>query len=137
MFDPFAGVEFRPAVQGYGIHGNLACRHLIGKLLDLLLPEPLLRVTAPSFVEATVTRQPRRHIVHLLSYAPVRRAPGLDIVEEASWVKEPAVALRRPKAPKRVTQQPEGTPLPCRYRHGYAEVTLPELSGHAMLVFED
>ncbi|MFA5206397.1 MAG: alpha-L-fucosidase [Lentisphaeria bacterium] len=126
-----------PLFKAYGTHGSLACRHLIGKLLELLLPEPLLRVTAPSFVEATVTRQPKRHVVHLLSYAPVRRAPGLDIVEEASWVKAPGVALRLPKPPQRVTLQPEGVPLPCRYHRGYAEVTLPELAGHAMLVFED
>jgi hypothetical protein len=31
----------------------------------------------------------------------------------------------------------QGVPLPCHYRHGYAEVILPELTGHAMLVFED
>ena len=46
------------------------------------------------------------------------------------------LALRLPKAPKKVTVQPAGTPLPCKYRNGRAEVTLPELNGHAMVVFE-
>lgn len=126
-----------PVFKTYGTHGNLASRHLIGKLLDLLLPEPLLRVAAPSFVETAVTRQAKRQIVHLLGYAPVRRAPNLDIVEEASLVRDLPLALRLPKAPKKVTLQPAGKTLPCKYRNGRAEVTLPELNGHAMVVFEE
>ena len=126
-----------PAFQAYATHGNIACRHLIGKCLDLLLPEPLTRVTAPSFVEATVTGQgARRHIVHLLGYAPVRRTQTLDIVEEPSLVKELTIALRLSKAPRKVLLQPTGTSLPFRYKNGRAEIILPELNGHAMLVFE-
>ncbi|MFA5206198.1 MAG: alpha-amylase family protein [Lentisphaeria bacterium] len=124
-----------PLFTAYAVHGNPLCRHLIGKCLDHLLPEPLLRVQAPSFVEATVTRQPGRHLVHLLGYAPVRRTQTLDIVEEASLAKNVGVSLRLDRAPATVTVQPAGTPLPCRYEHGRAEVTLPELDGHALLVF--
>ena len=40
-----------PVFKTYGTHGNLASRHLIGKMLELLLPEPLIRISAPSFVE--------------------------------------------------------------------------------------
>lgn len=126
-----------PVFRTYGAHGNLASRHLIGKMLDLLLPEPLLRTAVPSFVETTVTRQAGRHVVHLLGYAPVRRAPNLDIVEEASPVRDLPLSLRLPKAPRRVTVQPAGEPLGCCYRHGRAEVVLPELDGHAMVVFEE
>jgi hypothetical protein len=125
-----------PVFQAYATHGNIACRHLVGKMLDLLLPEPLLRVGAPSFVEATVARQAGRRIVHLLGYAPVRRTASLDIVEEPSLVRDLTVSLRLPEAPGQVRVQPAGSLLPCRYRGGRAEVTLPELDGHAMLVFE-
>ena len=124
-----------PLFTAYAAHGNLVYRHLIGQCLEQLLPDPLLRVQAPSFVEATVTRQPGRQIVHLLGYAPVRRTPTLDIVEEASLAKNVAVSLRLGQAPAAVTVQPAGTPLPCRYQHGRAEVILPELDGHALLVF--
>jgi hypothetical protein len=126
-----------PAFKAYATHGNIACRHLIGKCLDMLLPEPLTRVTAPSFVEATVTRQgAKRHIVHLLGYAPVRRTQTLDIVEEPSLVKDLTVSLSLSKAPRKVLLQPTGMSLPFRYKNGRAEVVLPELNGHAMLAFE-
>ena len=105
-------------------------------MLDLLLPEPLLKVSAPSFVETTVTRQSKRTIVHLLSYAPVRRTPNLDIVEEASLVKDLPISLRLPHAPKKVMLQPAGEAVPFKYNKGYAELVLPELNGHSMIVFE-
>ena len=105
-------------------------------MLELLLPEPALRISAPSFVETTVTRQPKRTIVHLLGYAPVRRTPNLDIVEEASLVKDLPISLRLPNAPKKVMLQPDGQAIPFTYNKGYAELVLPELNGHAMIVFE-
>ena len=125
-----------PVFKTYGTHGNLSSRHLIGKMLELLLPEPLIRISSPSFVETTVTRQAKRTIVHLLGYAPVRRAPNLDIVEEASLVKDLPVSLRLPNAPKKVMLQPAGKSIPFTYDKGYAKLVLPELNGHAMIVFE-
>ncbi|MFZ2656037.1 MAG: alpha-L-fucosidase [Victivallales bacterium] len=125
-----------PVFKIYGAHGNVASRHLIGKMLELILPEPLIRSSAPSFVEITVNRQPSRTIVHLLGYAPVRRTPNLDIVEEASLVRDLAVSLRLPNAPRKVTLQPDGEPVSFTYRKGRAELVLPELNGHAMIVFE-
>jgi hypothetical protein len=125
-----------PVFKTYGTHGNLASRHLIGKMLELLLPDPLVKISAPSFVETTVTRQSKCTIIHLLGYAPVRRTPTLDIVEEASLVKDLPLSLRLPNAPKKVMLQPAGQAIPFKYNKGYAELVLPELNGHAMLVFE-
>ena len=125
-----------PVFKTYGTHGNLASRHLVCKMLELLLPEPLIKISAPSFVETTVTRQSKRTIVHLLSYAPVRRTPNLDIVEEASLVKDLPISLRLPNVPKKVTLQPTGKSVSFKYSKGYAELVLSELNGHEMIVFE-
>ncbi len=80
----FRNVGYIPFMvfDGYANHGNLACRWLVEKLLDRLMPEPLIRVKAPAMTEASVMWQGRRIIVHLLYYSPQRRTPKLDIVEE-------------------------------------------------------
>ena len=80
--------------DGYANHGNLACRWLVEKLLDRLLPEPLIRLKAPAMAEATVTRQGRRTIVHILHYCPQRRTPGLDIVEDVVPVFDVELSLK-------------------------------------------
>ena len=125
-----------PIFKAFATHGNIPYRLLIGKCLDRLLPDPLLRLKAPSYVESTVTRQGRRTIVHLLSYCPQRRTAHLDIVEEPSLVLNLPLSLRLAAAPRCVTSQPEGEPLACTWRRGRAEVVLPELCGHRLLVFE-
>ncbi len=126
-----------PLFQTLATHGNLPLRQLIGGCIDQLLPAPLLRVQAPSFTEGTVTRQKRRTIVHLLGYAPIRRTATLDIIEEPVRQANVPVSLRLDAAPRRVTLQPAGQALPCEYRNGRAEVIVPDLNGHAMVVFED
>src|SRR5205085_8232469 len=54
--------------------------------LGELLPEPLLRVEAPSTAEVTLLAQEvegeSRLVAHLLHYVPQRRADNLDLVED-------------------------------------------------------
>lgn len=125
-----------PIFKAYGTHGNLSYRHLIGACLEALLPEPVVRLQAPSFVEVTVMRQAKRTIVHLLSYSAARRTPTMDIIEEALLVRNTPLSLRLEKAPKRVSLAPSGEAVAFTWRNGRAELVLPEFCGHAMIVFE-
>ena len=130
-----------PIFQAYAQHGNVPFRQLVQVLLERLLPEPLLRLeSAPSGLEATVMRQEvegrERTILHLLYYAPERRARDLDIVEDIIPLYNLPVSLKLPAAPQSVTLVPERTPLRFAYENGRASLLLPELRGHAMIVFE-
>ncbi len=125
-----------PIFKAYGTHGNLPYRALIGACIDRLLPQPLIRATTPSHVELTVTRQGTRHVVHMLSYAPQRRTPELDIVEETTPVIDMPIALRLASKPKRVTLQPHNEELDSDYTDGYASIRLTSQRGHEMIVFE-
>lgn len=130
-----------PVFQAYAQHGNIPFRHLVQVLLERLLPEPLLRLEgAPSGLEATVMRQEKggdkRTILHLLYYAPERRARDLDIVEDIIPLYDLSVSLKLASAPQSVYIAPECTPLKFEYKNGRASLYLPELRGHAMIVFE-
>jgi hypothetical protein len=125
-----------PVFKAYATHGNLAYRHLIRGCIEQLLPNPLVRLQAPSFVEITVTSQARRTMVHLLSYVPQRRTPTLDIVEEPMQVRDIPISLRLKDKPKRVVCQPDNEPLAFTYRQGRVEFVLPELCGHRLIVVE-
>jgi Beta-galactosidase trimerisation domain len=122
--------------DGYANHGNLACRWLVEKLLDRLLPEPLIRVKAPAMAEASVTRQGRRMIVHLLLYCPQRRTPTLDIVEDVVPLLDVEVSLKTPRKPARVYLAPQRKPLEFVHAGGRTRVVVPRIDGHAMVVFE-
>ena len=128
-----------PIFSSFANHGYYPYRLLVRNLLDKLLPEPLLRVEAPTSTEATVMRQEReggRTIVHLLQYAPERRTKALDIVEDVVPLYDVPVSLRLDAAPRRVCLAPEGTDVRFEYADGRARVVVPAVRGHAMVVFE-
>jgi hypothetical protein len=159
-----------PVFAAFANHGSPAYRLLVRKLLDRLLPDPLLRVEAPTGTEATVTRQRRdgdgdrqrdaegrgeagrgeagrgeagrgeagrhRTIVHLLHYSPERRTKTMDLVEDVVPLHDVPLSLRLGKAPAKVYVAPGRAPLFCEYAAGRARVVVPEVRGHAMVVFE-
>ena len=125
-----------PIFGAFGKHGSQSYRLLVRNILDLLLPEPLLRVEAPTSTEATVTRQGRRTIVHLLQYCPERRGENLDLVEDIVPLYNVPLSLKLDRRPRRVYVAPQETPLEFTYAAGRTRVLLPEVVGHAMVVFE-
>jgi len=125
-----------PIFSAYAQHGNYPYRQLVAHVLNLLLPEPLLCVVAPTSTEATVMRQRHRTIVHLLQYCPERRANGLDLIEDIVPLQNVPVSLKLAKSPKQAYLAPVREPLDFSYTNGRADVTLPALRGHAMIVFE-
>lgn len=126
-----------PILGTYGRHAVPVHRRLLGNCIDLLLPAPLVRAAAaPSLLETTVVRAGSRTVVHLLCFARERRAPGLDIVEDAIPLLDQRLAVKLPAAPRSAALQPHGVDLPVAYRDGYAHVQVTLRDGHGMVVFE-
>jgi len=72
-----------PIFAAYQSHGSLTFRALIGRCLELLLPERLIETDAPATAEVSLMRQGERDIVHLVNYHAGRRAPGhVEVLEE-------------------------------------------------------
>lgn len=125
-----------PIFNAYAQHGNAPYRLLVGNLLNLMLPEPLLTVGAPTSTEATVMRQGRRWIVHLLQYCAERRATGMDLIEDIVPLYNIPLSLRCAKPPKQVYLAPERETVPFTHAKGRVDLIVPEIRGHAMVVFE-
>jgi hypothetical protein len=125
-----------PIFTAFAKHANYPCRLLVGNLIDRLIGEPLLRVDAPTSTEATVMRQGNRTIVHLLQYAPERRADKLDLVEDIVPLFNVPLSLKLAKAPRQVYLAPERTPIPFEHLAGRVNLRVPSVNGHAMVVFE-
>lgn len=124
IFDSYAN-------NAYRIH-----RLLLRNCLRRILPHPLIKSSLPSTAEATVTGQGDRRIVHVLHYPASRRAPNLDIVEEAIPLANVKIALRTEKRPSRVYLAPQRQSLQFDFKDGYAETVIPVVDGHQMTVFE-
>ena len=128
-----------PAFIAYHLDAQVPVRQLLANVLDRLLPEPLVRAPGlPSFGRATVTAQANRRMLHLLSYVPEKRGPNTDMIEEPIQLRNVEVSLRaNGREPSSVYLAPERVELPWEHRDGYVHVTVPEMSGYAMVVFEE
>ncbi|MBC7286509.1 MAG: alpha-L-fucosidase [Armatimonadetes bacterium] len=127
-----------PVFASYYLDAQVPIRDMVGRLLDMLLPEPLLQVSGlPSFGRATVTAQPTRRMVHLLCYVPERRGPTMDMIEEPIEVRDVRLSLRTDGAlPSRVYLAPSGNDLEFEISGNYVETVVPIIRGYAMVVFE-
>ncbi|MDP9174718.1 MAG: alpha-L-fucosidase [Planctomycetota bacterium] len=131
-----AGYICFPVFSSYLHHANPACRWLVERLIDRLLPDRLVQIQAPSSTEVSLMRQGRRTIVHLLQYCPERRTQTLDIVEDIVPLHNVKMSVRFSSTPKRVYLAPERTSLDFGYSQGRVRLVIPRIEGHAMVVLE-
>lgn len=127
-----------PLFGMYTRHGSPVYRALIVNALRRLLPEPLVTTDAPTTAHVTLLRQPaeNRHIAHLLHYLPQRRHPGFDTLEDVIPLRDVQLSLRLGYRPDAVYLAPSRQPLAFSMEGDRVRVTVPEVTGHAMVVIE-
>jgi hypothetical protein len=126
-----------PLFRAYRKWGNQSHKQVVARLLDLLLPSPMVRVRAPSTAEVTLLRQSaegeERLLVHLLHYVPQRRAGNLDLVEDVIPLYDVPVAVRCDAPPARAYLAPQGDELKVVWDGEYASVVVPRVEGHQIV----
>lgn len=123
-----------PIFTTYAKHSMTFHRQLFLACLARLLSNPLVEVQGPSSLQANLTRQGDRHILHLLHYIPERRGLTLDIVEEGLPVLETS-AVVRVKA-DRAYLVPSVTELAVKKMEGGLEVQIPTFTGFCHICLE-
>ncbi len=128
-----------PAVfRAYREHAYSVYKTVVGRVLEQLLPEPCVRVTAPSAMEVSVNRQarPKRLVAHLVNFQPQRRHAAVEWIEDLYPVRDIALAVRTVRAPRAVYVAPSQAPVPFRMEGAYCRVVVPEVHAHQLVVFE-
>ena len=128
---------YGPIFAAYQQHGNLTFRALVGRCLDLLLPERSLETDAPPSAEVSLMRQGSRDIVHIVNYHAGRRAPAhVEALEEPVPLRDVALRLRRSAATTRVKLVRANAWLPFEAVDGAVRVSVPRIEAHELIVFE-
>jgi hypothetical protein len=106
---------------------------LVQQLIDELLPEPLIRIEkgVPSTARVTATGRDDYLLVHVKATFPEPRGK-VAIVEEHVTLPAGAVLRLRGEHPS-VVLLPVETPIDSRIEDGYTIITLPAITGYAML----
>lgn len=125
-----------PVFKMYAEYAYPFYQQLIRSCVQRLLPKPLISARAPSTAQITMTRQPQRWVVHVLNYIPQRRAPNVDVVQEASPLMDVEISARVEREPQRVYLAPQSVDLRYTFDSGYVNFEVPKVDGHQMIAVE-
>jgi hypothetical protein len=120
----------------YWTSGARVYRKVVENCLERLLPNRLVRTSAPSTTEVTLTRQRGRSVVHLVNYHPQRRGSHVETIEEVVPLCDVSLELRLRELPSRAYLAPSGADLLFEVEGGVVKCVVPEVDAHAMVVFE-
>jgi len=124
-----------PVFATYERFGHVHHRELVGKLLDLLVPSPLVRTDAPSTTTVAVHRHGDRHVVHLINYHAQRRPGGhAESLAEPIPLRDVRVSIR--VAASRAYTVFGGETMDVRPDQGSITVVVPRVEVHEMVVLE-
>ncbi len=129
-----------PLFGAYRQHAVPAYRDLIGRLLDRLIPAPVLQAPGlPTTAEVALLRQPEqgRTLLHLIHAVPQRRGPAIDVVEDVLLLADVRVGVRLERPATAVTLAPGGELLAHDDRDGVTWVTVPRVEEHQVVVFAE
>jgi hypothetical protein len=120
--------------RAYQAKNNWCLKRMVANLLDIMLPEPLIKVDAPVWLEVVPMRQPgagsERLLVHLLNHHGDRPLDGNNrCTEQILPVRDVTVKIRCPQ-PADVRLEPGGETASWRYADGVLTVQVPEVVIH-------
>lgn len=110
-------------------------KSMVSNALGDLLPEPVLKIDAPSTALTAVNEQSdqNRWVVHLLHYIPERRGQDFDVIEDVIPILDVKVSVRLAKGVSAVRLAPEGKALEFEIRSGRVEFVVPKVTGHQIV----
>jgi hypothetical protein len=129
--------------SAYREHDYWAYRVLVLAALKRLLPNPLLQVNGPGWVEgnlhlqAATDEHSARRIVHLTAYHPRRSMQSIPHVDQSWDIAGVSIRVRLDgDTPQQAYLAPERTALEMKIVDGYAELALPPIGVYAVVVIE-
>jgi len=118
----------------YATKGALQCKELVVALIDQLIGnEKTLKTNLPDRGVVTLRRKGDALINHLLFAHTTVRGTNTEIIEDLLPICDTTVEIKPAKAPKSVTLQPQGIPVPFTYQNGVLLYTVDKFTCHQMI----
>ena len=127
-----------PVFTQYTQNAPRWCKQLVLNALGRLLPDPLIRLDAPSTALVTLNRQddPARLVLHLLHYIPERRGARFDVLEDVIPLHDVGVSIRTPGVVSAVRCVPSGDEIPFATKGERLSFVLPRLEGYQIIAMD-
>ncbi|OGV40247.1 MAG: hypothetical protein A2020_09940 [Lentisphaerae bacterium GWF2_45_14] len=129
-----------PLCINYYNHAQVPMKNLLNNIISDLLPAPIVKAeNLPSFTRVTVTEQPGKRMVYIMSYVPEKRGDKIEMIEEPVKLSGIRISLRSDdKKCKSVYIAPDKENLGFTIDGDYLKTdTFSIENGYAVIVFEE
>ena len=134
------GYLHAPVFQGYREDAFYVYKEITARMIDKLLPEPLIKPIrgVPNSMEVSVLRQQEagRLVVHLVAFTPQRRTAANEFIEDETPVTDVTFAVRTGTTPTRVALQPRDHAIDFEMDGQYCIVNIRKINTHMVVTFE-
>jgi len=120
-------------------------KNVLKNLINILLPEKLIEIDAPSAVEVVLTRKENNILVHLINHngekpldSDISRSVGnkITITENIIPIHNIGVRVKADNSPKSVKLMPEDIDLSWKIQENIVSITVPKLDIYSIVVLE-
>jgi hypothetical protein len=127
------GAIYGPVGSVYHRSHYPAIRELIGSVVARLLPEPMVALDAPPYVEMALRRKAGATLIHLTNLAGMQVASRYALVDAVPPAGPVTLRIRSPKKPLSVERVPAGQ-FASQWENGVLTVEFPLRDIHAVVV---
>ena len=131
---------YAPIFQGYREDAFYVYRELAARMLERLLPDPLIKPISgiPASMEISVLKQAdeKRLVVHLVAFTPQRRTAANEFIEDEVPVTDLKFAVKTGAVPSRVALQPRDHSIDFEMDGEYCVVHIRKVCTHLAITFE-
>ncbi|MBO4630591.1 MAG: hypothetical protein J5858_01575, partial [Lentisphaeria bacterium] len=123
--------------RGYATRGALHLRDIFRNIIASLVEKPLVKVgKLPACVRLVVTEQKSRLNMHLIAYAPEKRANVTVVEDPVAVVNGSFQVLTAGRKISRAYLAPDQVPIEFKTIGDYTEIRIPAFEGYVLVVLE-
>jgi hypothetical protein len=129
-----------PLAKTYHKHAQVPMKNLLNNLIGNMMATPLIKVeNLPSFARVTITEQPGRRMVYIMSYVPEKRGEKIEMIEEPICLNNVKISLRHDgKKYNSVYMAPDKEKIGFEIEGDYISSNRFSVNnGYAVIVFEE
>jgi len=122
--------------EGFGHAATGVARRFFRSLVRGLFPKPMVTIADDVPIDVSVVHIGGQLVVHLVNTGGPHADPTVETFDRVPRLGPLAVRVRTDRRPERVYLQPGTRHLPFHFKDGAAEIELPRLDIHEVIVLE-
>jgi hypothetical protein len=121
------------AGEKYHLEENTALSSVADSVINVLYPDPLVKLTSSVKMHIVVSAKNDRQHIHLINVNGLRYREAAEYYNNLQPVQNVSLRLRSSFRPSAIIQQPENTPLSFEYNNGFIDISVPQVSIYSIL----